>query len=335
MAAPAIRTEDLTKDYGSGHGVFGLDPGDFELYDQLTGAAVLAYFAQGRRGVSGPRAARPRRRPRAGLPGPLRGRRRMTGAAFGLELRLRARSVALAGIGLMAVAAITGALFPSFGETLGKVELPEGVGELLGGGDFSTIAGWLDTEIASVYGPLVVAGSAIAAAAATLAGEEERRILALVLAHPVSRTRLLLAKAAAIAARGRGARHRVLARPADLGRARGRRDRARTAGGARAAPRLPRARLRSARARRSAGSAAAARWRRAAPPRWPSPCTSSTGSRPSPRTGCSTSPSSTTTRATSRCGTASTPGTSRCSGSVTVLLLGVAAAGFRGRDLRG
>ena len=85
----------------------------------------------------------------------------------------------------MAVAAITGALFPSFGESLGKVDLPEGVGDLLGGGDFASISGWLNTEIASVYGPLVVAGSAIAAAAATIAGEEERRILALVLAHPV------------------------------------------------------------------------------------------------------------------------------------------------------
>jgi len=123
----------------------------------------------------------------------------MTRATFGLELRLRARSVLLAGIGLMAVATLTGALFPAFGESLGKVELPEGVAELLGGGDFTTIAGWLDSEIVSVYGPLVVAGSAIAAAAATLAGEEERRILALVLAHPVSRTRLLLGKAAAIA----------------------------------------------------------------------------------------------------------------------------------------
>lgn len=123
----------------------------------------------------------------------------MTAAAFGLELRLRVRSFVLAGIGLMTVAAITGALFPAFGESLGKVDLPQGVGDLLGGGDFATIAGWLDTEIASVYGPLVVAGSAIAAAAATIAGEEERRILALVLANPVRRTRLLLAKAAGIA----------------------------------------------------------------------------------------------------------------------------------------
>jgi len=123
----------------------------------------------------------------------------VTAAAFGLELRLRTRSFVLAGIGLMAVAAITGALFPAFGESLGKVDLPEGVGDLLGGGDFASIQGWLDTEIASVYGPLVVAGSAIAAAAATIAGEEERRILALVLAYPVARTRLLLAKGAAIA----------------------------------------------------------------------------------------------------------------------------------------
>jgi ABC-2 type transport system permease protein len=123
----------------------------------------------------------------------------VTAAALGLELRLRVRSFVLAGIGLMTVAAITGALFPAFGDSLGKVDLPQGVGDLLGGGDFASIQGWLETEIASVYGPLVVAGSAIAAAAATLAGEEEGRILALVLAYPVSRTRLLLSKGAAIA----------------------------------------------------------------------------------------------------------------------------------------
>jgi beta-exotoxin I transport system ATP-binding protein len=105
----AVRTEDLTKDYGSGRGVFGLDlevregeilgflgpngagksttmrmllglarptagsaevlgrdvlsargrvgylAGDFELYEQLTGAAVLAYFARLRGGVPQPR----------------------------------------------------------------------------------------------------------------------------------------------------------------------------------------------------------------------------------------------------------------------------------------
>ena len=48
----------------------------------------------------------------------------MTAAAFGLELRLRARSVLLAGIGLMTVAAITGALFPAFGESLATSSCP-------------------------------------------------------------------------------------------------------------------------------------------------------------------------------------------------------------------
>ena len=137
---------------------------------------------------------------------------------------------------------------PAFGESLGKVDLPEGVGDLLGGGDFASISGWLNTEIASVYGPLVVAGSAIAAAAATLAGEEERRILALVLAHPVARTRLLLAKPARRAAI-RCARPRLLARPADLRRAGRRRHRRGPPRSARPAPGVPGARVRRARPR--------------------------------------------------------------------------------------
>jgi ABC-2 type transport system permease protein len=122
----------------------------------------------------------------------------VTTAILRMDVRLRARMFVLAGIGLMSVAAIVGALFPSLGDSIGDLDLPGGVSDLLGGGDFSTIAGWLRTEIASVYGPLVVAGVAITAAAATIAGEEEDRILALILAHPVPRARLLLAKAGAL-----------------------------------------------------------------------------------------------------------------------------------------
>jgi ABC-2 type transport system permease protein len=123
----------------------------------------------------------------------------MTGAIVGMELRLRARTVLSAAVGLAALTAVVGALFPSLGDSIGKLDLPRGVGDLLGGGDLSSIAGWLRAEITSVYGPLVFAGVGITAAAASTAGEEEDRILGLVLAHPVPRTRLLLAKAAAIA----------------------------------------------------------------------------------------------------------------------------------------
>src|SRR5262249_46690810 len=73
------------------------------------------------------------------------------------------------------------------------------VANLLGGAEYATITGWMRSEIGAIYGPLVVAASAIAAASAALAGEEEARILALVLAHPIERGRLVLSKAAAVA----------------------------------------------------------------------------------------------------------------------------------------
>jgi ABC-2 type transport system permease protein len=115
-----------------------------------------------------------------------------------MELRLRARSVLAAAFGLICLTAAVGALFPSFGDSIGNVKLPQGVSNLLGGGNYASLSGWLQTEVVSVYGPLVVAGIAIMSATATTAGEEEAGILALVLAHPVARSRLLLAKAAAL-----------------------------------------------------------------------------------------------------------------------------------------
>jgi ABC-2 type transport system permease protein len=107
--------------------------------------------------------------------------------------------VGLAAAGLVCLTAIVGALFPSLGDSIGNLNLSKGVSGLIGGGDFATIAGWLRAEITSIYGPLVVSGIAIIAAASTIAGEEHDRILSLVLAHPVPRYRLLLAKAAGIA----------------------------------------------------------------------------------------------------------------------------------------
>jgi ABC-2 type transport system permease protein len=73
------------------------------------------------------------------------------------------------------------------------------VSELLGGADYATLTGWFRSEIGAVYGPLVMAAVAITAASASTAGEEEDRILALVLAHPITRSRLVLAKAEAVA----------------------------------------------------------------------------------------------------------------------------------------
>ncbi len=93
-----------------------------------------------------------------------------------------------------------GALFPAVGHSIGKLSVPKGVANLLGGADYGTITGWFRSEIGSIYGPLVIGALAITGAAASTAGEEEDRILALVLAHPIRRSRLIAAKAAAVAA---------------------------------------------------------------------------------------------------------------------------------------
>lgn len=123
----------------------------------------------------------------------------MTRAPLTMALRLRLASSGSAAFGLVAVLVIVGALFPAVGHTFGKLNLPRGVSELLGGADYATITGWFRSEIGSVYGPLLMGAVAITAAAAITAGEEEDRILALVLACPITRARLVLAKAGAIA----------------------------------------------------------------------------------------------------------------------------------------
>lgn len=116
-----------------------------------------------------------------------------------LALRLRWPAAASAAVGLVAVMLAVGALFPAVGHTIGKLNVPSSVSNLLGGGDYGTITGWFRSEIAAIYGPLVIGALAITGASATTAGEEEDGILGLVLSCPVRRSRLVAAKAAAIA----------------------------------------------------------------------------------------------------------------------------------------
>jgi ABC-2 type transport system permease protein len=117
-----------------------------------------------------------------------------------IALRLRLPATVSAAVGLVAVMAAVGALFPSVGHTIGALNLPKSVSNLLGGGDYGTITGWFRSEIASIYGPLVIGALAIAGASATTAGEEEDRITASVLAYPIRRSRLIVSKTSAIAA---------------------------------------------------------------------------------------------------------------------------------------
>lgn len=121
----------------------------------------------------------------------------MSRPAFLMALRLRTLSTALTALGMFAVIVMVGALFPAVGDSIGRLDLPEGVADLLGGADYGSIAGWMRSEIGAVYGPLVIGAIAIVGAVGATAGEEEDGILALTLAYPVRRAALLLGKAAA------------------------------------------------------------------------------------------------------------------------------------------
>ena len=89
----------------------------------------------------------------------------MSAPTLAMALRLRIRSTALTAFGMALVIVMVGALFPAVGDSIGKLDLPEGVSELLGGADYSTITGWMRSEIGAVYGPLVLGATAITAAA--------------------------------------------------------------------------------------------------------------------------------------------------------------------------
>jgi ABC-2 type transport system permease protein len=123
----------------------------------------------------------------------------LSAPAFTMAVRLRRTTTCVTAVGMALVILMVGALFPAVGDSIGRLDLPNGVSELLGGANYGTIAGWMRSEIGAVYGPLVIAAVAITGAVGSTAGEEEDGILGLTLAYPVKRSRLVLAKAAAVA----------------------------------------------------------------------------------------------------------------------------------------
>lgn len=66
------------------------------------------------------------------------------------------------------------------------------------GADMSTPVGYIQIELMSFLGPLIVIMYGVVAGAAAVAGEEDRHTLDLLLATPVSRPRIVLEKAAAM-----------------------------------------------------------------------------------------------------------------------------------------
>lgn len=112
------------------------------------------------------------------------------------------RSILGWGLGLAALTLMQMAVYPSVRSQGAKMRdlvnsYPSAFKAMFGmeGVDFTSGPGYLSTETFSLLAPLMLIGLGIAVGAGTIAGEEERGTLDLLMASPVSRGRVLAAKA--------------------------------------------------------------------------------------------------------------------------------------------
>ena len=109
-------------------------------------------------------------------------------------------------LGLIGFVALIISVWPTVHSNPGLNKLAQDYPEALqafiafgGAVDYSSPAGYLGIELFSLMVPLLLLVAAIGTGAGAIAGEEERGTLELLLANPVSRTKIVLEKAAALA----------------------------------------------------------------------------------------------------------------------------------------
>ena len=120
----------------------------------------------------------------------------------------RWRALAWWTLGLVALAAVNIVFWPTVQEQQEELNrlvesYPEALLALFGAGgglDLASEAGFLDSQIFAFMLPIVLLIYAIGFGAGAIAGEEDRGTMEILLANPISRRRLALEKAAALAA---------------------------------------------------------------------------------------------------------------------------------------
>ena len=105
-------------------------------------------------------------------------------------------------IGFAAVSLVYGGFYP-FAATPEYAELIEGLppalAEAMGWGDISTPHGYLGATVFGILGPVLAVIMAIGLGTRAIAGGEEDGSLEMLIAHPVTRTRVVVQKAVALA----------------------------------------------------------------------------------------------------------------------------------------
>ncbi|MDH3499547.1 MAG: ABC transporter permease [Acidimicrobiia bacterium] len=129
----------------------------------------------------------------------------MIRTVFTKSLWDRRRSIVWWNVGMAALAAITVAFVPSIRNDAAQFEalfesLPEGLLSVFGVSDTAslvTATGFINSRLYTGIGPVIVAVLGISLGTAAVAGEEDRGTMDLLLAQPVTRTRLVLEKSGA------------------------------------------------------------------------------------------------------------------------------------------
>ena len=134
-------------------------------------------------------------------------RRPMLRTTLRKTLREQRRALMWWAIGLFAAGATYAPFYPSIKENAETLEqymesMPEFLRQAFMGasGDFTSPAGYLNTELFNFFAPILLLLYAIGAGARAIAGEEERQTLDVLLATPTTRRRVVLDKFGAMLA---------------------------------------------------------------------------------------------------------------------------------------
>lgn len=126
----------------------------------------------------------------------------MNRAVLYLDLRVRRVSTLLWVLASAALVLMYMAIYPSISEAPALndflAQLPEGLRDAFALQDYTSPAGYLQSEVFSGLMPVVLLVLAIGRGSASIAGEEEVRRLDIVMSEPVRRRDIYLAKAAAL-----------------------------------------------------------------------------------------------------------------------------------------
>jgi ABC-2 type transport system permease protein len=126
----------------------------------------------------------------------------LLGSPFGKALRDARRALVGWTVGVGAVALMYAAFYPSVSSPSVAQAIenyPESLKRTFGLQDIASPAGYLGSYVFGLLVPILVVVFTVIAGSRAIAGDEEAGVLDLVLAHPVSRTRLLLSRFAALA----------------------------------------------------------------------------------------------------------------------------------------